>query len=62
MISASNNNCAKDVVIAAIIVTELKLCDIQRHVFGADLVKCPDYAALEDRSKSLQSYSYVLRL
>jgi hypothetical protein len=52
MISASRNSCTEDVRILAIIVAELKLRDVQRHIFGAHLVERVDHAALEDRPET----------
>lgn len=38
----------EDIGIVPVVVTELKLRDVQRHVFAADPVECADHAALED--------------
>jgi hypothetical protein len=43
---------AEDVGIFPIVIPELKLCDIQREVFGGHLVKGPDHAALDKRPKA----------
>lgn len=48
MILASRNRRSKDVPIEPIIVPELKLSDIQWHIFAADLMKATDDAALND--------------
>lgn len=50
--SASTYRCAKNVSIHAVIIAELKLGNIQRHVFGADLVERADHASFEDRPKA----------
>jgi hypothetical protein len=44
--------CAENVGIEPIVVAELKLGNVQRHIFGAHLVECADYAALEDRPEA----------
>src|ERR1700682_3697120 len=50
--SASADRLAEDVLILAIIVTELKFGDVERQIFGADLVESADNAALEDRPEA----------
>ncbi len=52
MSSTSRNRCSENIRICAVVVPELKLSNIQRHIFGADFVKCPDYAALKDAPKA----------
>jgi hypothetical protein len=42
----------KDVPVVPIVVAELELGDIQRHVLGTHLMKRAHYAALEDRPKA----------
>jgi hypothetical protein len=49
---AAADHRAEDVGIFAVIISELKLSDVQRHVFGADFVECADYAAFEDRPEA----------
>ncbi len=39
--------------IEAIVIAELKLRDVQRHIFGAHFVKCANDAPFEDRPKAL---------
>ena len=51
VVSASFNRRSEDVRVLAIIVAELELGDVERHVLGADLVECADNAALEDRRR-----------
>ncbi len=51
--AAAANGCAEDVGVAAVVISELKLRDVQRHIFGADLVERADNAALEDRPETL---------
>lgn len=51
--SASVDRRSEDIGIIPIIVAELKLRDIQRHVFGADPMEHADHATLEDRSETL---------
>ena len=43
---------SEDVRILPIVVAELKLRDVQRHIFGADFVEAADNPALEDRPKT----------
>src|SRR5260221_11886612 len=52
-LSASFNCRLEDVRVLTIIVAELEFSDIQRHVFGAHLVKRAHHAALEDRPEAL---------
>jgi len=40
-----------------IVVAELELRDVERHVFLADLVERADHTALEDRPEALKLYS-----
>jgi hypothetical protein len=40
-----------------IIIAELELGDIQRHIFPAHFVECADHAAFEDRPKALDGLS-----
>src|ERR1700675_3897802 len=44
---------SEDVGVEAVIVTELKLRDIERKIFCADLVECANHATLEDRPEGL---------
>jgi hypothetical protein len=46
--SASAYRRSKNVLIKAVIIPELKFRDVQRHVFGADLVEAANDTALED--------------
>jgi hypothetical protein len=48
MISNSLNSRSENVVIETVIISELKFCDVERHIFGADLMERADDAALED--------------
>jgi hypothetical protein len=50
---ASAYDRVEDVWIAAVVIPELKLRNVQRHIFGADFVECAHYTALEDRPKTL---------
>jgi len=50
--SAACYRCPEHVGIAAVIVSELKLRDVQRHILGGHLVERADHAALEDRPKT----------
>jgi hypothetical protein len=52
--TSSARNCRpENISILAIVVAELKLGDVQRHIFGADLVERADRAAFEDRPETL---------
>jgi hypothetical protein len=44
---------SEDVRILPVVVAELELSNIERHVFAADLVEGADNAALEDRPEAL---------
>ncbi len=46
------NRGSEDIPVLAIVITELKLCHVQRHVFFANLVESADDAALEDGPKA----------
>jgi hypothetical protein len=52
LVSASANRRSENVGIETVVISELKLRDVQRHIFGADFVECADHAALEDRPKA----------
>jgi len=43
----------KNIRVVAVIVSELKLRDVQRHIFAADFVERADDAAFEDRPEAL---------
>ena len=43
---ASLNRHSENVVIEAIIVPELELCNLKMHLFLADILECADDAAL----------------
>ena len=49
---ASLNRRAENIRIEAIVVAELEFRNVQRHIFGADLVERADDAALEDRPEA----------
>jgi hypothetical protein len=49
LVSAACYRGPEDVGIGAIVVAELKLRDVERHVLGAHLVEGADNATLEDR-------------
>ena len=48
------NRRTKDICVIAIIIAELELGNIQRHVFLADLVEAPDDPALENRPEAFK--------
>lgn len=49
---ASTNRCAENIPIEPIVVSELKLSDVQRHIFCADLMERANNATLEDRPEA----------
>ena len=50
---ASPDCLAEDVLVLAVVVPELELGDVERHVLGADLVERADNATFEDRPEAL---------
>lgn len=48
---------SEDILVLPIVITELELGNIERHVFSAHFVERADHAALEDRPKSLDGLS-----
>ena len=50
--SASPDSLAEDVLILPVVVPELKFGDVERKIFGADLVECADNATLKDRPEA----------
>jgi hypothetical protein len=52
---ASLDRRSEDVRVLPIVIAELELCNIERHIFPADLVETSDNAALEYRPKALDS-------
>src|SRR5882724_1601012 len=57
--STSLNRRSENVVIEAVVVAELKFGDVERHIFGADLVERADDAALEDAPRGYRSHLIV---
>jgi hypothetical protein len=53
IVSASTNSRSEDIGIEPIVISKLKLRDLQWHIFGADLVEASDNAAFEDRPETL---------
>jgi hypothetical protein len=51
--STSIDRRCKDVRVLSIIISELKLGDIERHIFAAHFVERADHAALENRPDGL---------
>lgn len=51
--SATRYSRTENVGVFPIVVSELKLGNVQRHVFGANFVECADNAALNQRPKTL---------
>jgi hypothetical protein len=54
---AASNRLPENVRVLAIVVAELEFRDIQRHIFFADFVERADYAAFENRPKTLDRIS-----
>src|ERR1700686_4863202 len=50
---ASLNSRSEDIIVEAVVVSELKFRDVQRHILAADLVERADDATLEDRPEAL---------
>lgn len=50
--SATCYSRTKNVRVLPIVVSELKLSNVKRHVLGTDLVECTDYAALQNRPEA----------
>src|ERR1700730_7208979 len=55
--SASLDRRSENISVLAIVITELKFGNIERHIFPAHFVKSADYAALEDRPEALNGLS-----
>jgi hypothetical protein len=55
--SARAHRFAEDVRIAAIVIAELKFGDVQREIFGADLMERADHAALYEAPKAFNRLS-----
>jgi hypothetical protein len=55
--SASINRRSEDVRVLSVVIAELELGDIERHIFPAHFVECADHAALEDRPKAFNGLS-----
>ncbi len=53
MRSTSAYGRAENVIVAAIVISELKLRDVKWHVFGTHFVERPHHATLEDRPETL---------
>jgi hypothetical protein len=56
-VSASLNRRAEDVRVLTVIITELELGHIQRHIFPAHFVKCANNTALENRPEAFDGLS-----
>lgn len=57
MISASLDRRSENIRVLPVIVAELELGDIERHIFTAHFVERSDNAALEDRPETLDGLS-----
>jgi len=54
---ASFDRRSEDVLVLAIVIAELELGNIERHIFAAHFVERADHAALEDRPEAFDSLS-----
>src|SRR5690242_10606340 len=52
MTLAPINSRSEDVCVLPVVITELELGDIKRHIFSAHFVERADYAAFEDRPEA----------
>jgi hypothetical protein len=59
--STSLNRRSENVIVEAIMIPGLKLCNVKWHVFGANLVERPNNPALEDAPKTLNRLSVLPR-
>jgi hypothetical protein len=57
MTLASPNRCSKNVRVLPVVITELELGNIERHIFPAHFVERTDDAALEDRPEAFDGLS-----
>jgi hypothetical protein len=57
MNSASLYCCSENVSVPPVIIAELELGNIERHIFAAHFVECADHAALEDRPEPFDCLS-----
>ena len=57
MTLACTNRRPEDVVIQAVVIPELELCDIEREVFGAHLVEGSDHPSLHERPEAFDGLS-----
>jgi hypothetical protein len=57
MTSASLDRRSEDVRVLPIVIAELELGDIERHIFAAHFVECADYATFEDRPEAFNGLS-----
>jgi hypothetical protein len=53
MISTSRESRSENIRVLPVVIAELELGHIQRHVFAADLVEGAHHASLEDRPEAL---------
>jgi hypothetical protein len=56
-VSASLDRCSEDVRILPVVIAELELGNIERHIFAAHFVERADHAALENRPESFDRLS-----
>jgi hypothetical protein len=56
-ISASPDRRSENIRVLTVVITELELGNIERHIFSAHFVECADYAALEYRPEAFNRLS-----
>ncbi len=57
LVSASQYSLPENIHVLQIIITELELGNIERHIFAAHFVECADHATLEDRPEAFDGLS-----
>jgi hypothetical protein len=57
MALASPDRRPEDIRVPPVVIAELELGNVKRHIFAAHFVECAYYAALEDRPESLNGLS-----
>ncbi len=57
LMSAPFNSLPENVRIFTIVIAELELGDIERHIFATHFVECADHTALEDRPEAFDGLS-----
>jgi hypothetical protein len=50
---------SEDILVVTVVIPEFKICDVQRHVFFADLMECTDNATFENRPEAFDGLSVL---